>query len=291
LQTLLIDGDIILYQVAFAMEKPMYVCKNAIYKNKGKADAASIKNGFPVTKRVVLGTEKHLRAKLDATLNTLFKECGTKNYKLFLTFNELSPNYRLKLATILPYKGNRVGSVKPQHYKRLKEILVNEYRAIKVEGQEADDSLTIHQMESFRTTGSYERTIICSLDKDFKMVPGLHYHLTSKVISLVTEDEAMISFYRQILIGDAGDNIPGLTKTLRLQGRVEEADKLTHTHYLKHFNEIIVDMKPDDVYNHVLGMYEAYGYSDKEFLEIGNLLWLRRHPGQIWSEDKKRGLV
>jgi hypothetical protein len=291
MQTLLIDGDIILYSVAFAMETPMYICKNAIYKNKGKADAASKKNGFPVTRRVVLGSEKQLRTKLDDTLNTLFKDCGTKDYKLFLTFNELSPNYRLKVGTILPYKGNRVGTIKPQHYKRLKEILVNEYKAIKVEGQEADDALAIHQMESFRKTASWERTIICSVDKDLQMVPGLHYHFTKKQITLVEPEQAMVTFYKQMMIGDAGDNIPGLTKTLRVHGRDEEADKLSRSHYLKHFNEVTLDMKAEDVYTYVLGMYEAYGYAEKELLEIGNLLWLRRYPGQIWSEDRKKGLV
>jgi len=71
---------------------------------------------------------------------------------------------------------------------------------------EADDACGINQTD---------KTIICSRDKDLKMIPGWHYgwpagNQKEFGPKFITEVEALRNFYRQMLTGDPVDNIPGL---------------------------------------------------------------------------------
>ena len=52
-------------------------------------------------------------------------------------------NFREKVATILPYKGNRDPLHKPKYYKEIREYLKDAYGAQVVDGQEADDEIGI----------------------------------------------------------------------------------------------------------------------------------------------------
>lgn len=289
MQTLLIDGDIILYSVAFSMETPVYVCKNTIYARKCYADRESKKNGFEVHKRINIGTEKELQIKLNQKLALIFEDCGSKSYQLFLTCCDVeSPNFRDKIATICGYKANRLGSIKPLHYKRLKQILI-ERGAIQVKGQEADDKLAMLQMQMFQQRGDYEKTIICTIDKDLMTVPGYHYNFNSRIITFVDEQEAMKNFYKQILTGDPADNIPGIAKILKIRGKEEEGENLIRHKYISKYTKLSVDFTAEKCYNYVFGMYEGFDLVD-EFYEVADLLWLRRYEGQIWSVDKKKEL-
>lgn len=282
---ILVDADILVYSVAFGVETPIYVVGGAVFKRRPYAEAWGKKKGYKeVKKRVNIGSEQDLRTNLNTKLKQMYDDLGTSNAKLYLTESKVKGNFRSELATILPYKGNRTDSIKPYHYKTIREILINEYKAILVEGQEADDAIAIEQTRIVEETGSYNFSYIASIDKDLRTVPGQHYNLNSRTIDFVPEDVALKNFYRQLLVGDATDNIPGLYKLLAINDRHEEATKLKHSKYLKTFNELIVDYSPEDTYNYVLGMYEGYGFGEKELKEIGNLLHLRRHEGEIWSE-------
>jgi hypothetical protein len=291
-QTILIDGDVLVYQVAFSVETPVYICGGGVYKRKGYAEAISkqiLKDKgleVPVVKRVNVGSEKELRANLKARIMTIMEDLGT-DIKIYLTNSEIEENFRNTVATILPYKGNRAKSVKPVHYKRLREILISDFRAILVNGQEADDAMAIEQERLCDYHGNLDMSVIATIDKDLRTVPGWHYHLTKRSLEFVTPQEADKTFYRQILTGDVTDNIPGLTKLLKVVGRDEEANKLSYGHYLKKYDQAAVDLNPRQCYNKVLSMYQDHGFGEKEINEIGNLLWMRRYEGQIWSEDKE----
>ncbi len=54
-----------------------------------------------------------------------------------------------------------------------------------------------------------DNTVICSIDKDLQQIPGNHYNFVKKEHSFVTPEEAIQNFYKQILTGDAADNIKG----------------------------------------------------------------------------------
>lgn len=282
-QTILIDGDVLVYKTAFSVETPVYVVGGGVYSRKPYAEAAAKAKGLQVKKRVNIGSEKELRTKLDRSLKQMFDDCSTHTYKLYLTAENVNNNYRSQIATYLPYKGNRAQSVKPIHYRRLREILVKEYNAEIIIGQEADDQLGIEQINFRRKLGNYEGSIIATIDKDLKTVPGHHYHFTNRTISFVNEQEALKNFYKQILTGDQTDNIPGLVKLLKLSNREEEANKLSYGHYIKNYEEWSVDKTPQECYSKIEELYKQHGFGKKELSEIGNLLWIRREEEQIWS--------
>lgn len=127
---------------------------------------------------------------------------GRESYRIFLT----GPgNFREKIATILPYKGNRDPSHKPKYYKEVKDYLINVWKAEVIEGMEADDMMGITQWAA-----RDKSTVICTIDKDMLMIPGYHYNLNSKEQKWVDLDEANKMFFWQMLVGDSTDNIPGI---------------------------------------------------------------------------------
>jgi hypothetical protein len=66
---------------------------------------------------------------------------------------------------------------------------------------EADDLLGINQTKD---------TIICTIDKDLRQVPGQHYNFVKDEIFTVNLQEGLLWFYTQMLTGDASDNISGI---------------------------------------------------------------------------------
>lgn len=69
------------------------------------------------------------------------KDAGCDSWKGFLTFGP--DNFRIKLATIKPYKGNRADKEKPKHYDRIRGFLSDLPNVVMTRGMEADDALGI----------------------------------------------------------------------------------------------------------------------------------------------------
>lgn len=122
-------------------------------------------------------------------------------YKAYLTG---SGNYRHDLATIQPYKGNRT-QPKPQYLEAVREYMVYAWKAVVVDGREADDACGCDQWAS-----RDKSTCIVSIDKDLKTIPGWHFNPVKEEHSYVTLDEANKFFYTQLLTGDRTDNIRGV---------------------------------------------------------------------------------
>ena len=113
-------------------------------------------------------------------------------------------NFRDEVATTLPYKGNRKDNRVPVHKQLLRDFMVSEWNAQVVNGMEADDAIAI------KATELDHKAIICSLDKDFKQVPCPMYDYTKKKVNSSLPDDAMRFLYKQALMGDRVDNIPGI---------------------------------------------------------------------------------
>lgn len=213
----------------------------------------------------------------ESRLERILEATGCKEYHLYLTGKG---NFREDIATIKPYKGNRSG--KPKLYKQMREWLQWKYQAEVVEGMEADDALAIEQ------TKSGDSTVICSRDKDLRIVEGWHYgyscgkqpefpmrwidklgylDLIEKVSPKTGKSTfegkggGLSFFYFQMLLGDSTDNIQGVPKW---------GDKKSY--------ELLKGYTDDDnlMFFKVLEIYEqVYGdtYVDA-FLENGDLLWM-----------------
>lgn len=226
-ETGLIDGDIIVYRVGFSSEEvPWKICASRV-------------NNF---------------------IDNIMDGADLTSYKGFITATGPEDrNFRYKLATEVPYKGNRPAN-KPKHYDSIRKYLVESHGFRIAYTIEADDVIAI------RATEERDSVIICSIDKDFRQVPGFHYNFVSGKLDYVTDEEANFNFYTQLLTGDRVDNIPGL----RGIGPVKAAKILRST-----------DGTAVGMYTECVAQYvKSYNCSEEEakikILERARLLYLLR---------------
>lgn len=145
---------------------------------------------------------------------------------------EFKPNFRNSIATQKVYKGTRKKE-KPYHYDNLTAYILGKYECVTAEGLEADDLLAIYQTNALREDPT-PTTIICTRDKDLRMVEGMHFgwvcglqgifepqrvdkngHLdwkwkNDKLDSV--KGTGMAFFCAQLITGDVTDNIPGIPR-------------------------------------------------------------------------------
>lgn len=298
----LIDADPIVYQVGFACEDRWYelawedngTVKFAWFYYKERLNEfMELRNIVPEEVVITLEREaeplrnalstakKKLNNILDA-VDGFLAETGeaVDEYQLYLT--DGASNYRNKIATIAGYKANRDPLHKPIYYKEIRDYLTEVWGARIIRGAEADDAVAIAQWQQ----GNFYDTCIATIDKDLKMVPGLHYNYLSQEAFSVDERQALYWFWKQVLTGDATDNIKGCYRV-----GPKLATELLHT-----LDEIkIPELFDEAAYAVVL---EAYEYSIKRYgkrtgyaelgaeaavLENARLLWMQQWPGQLWT--------
>lgn len=125
-------------------------------------------------------------------------------------------SFRHDLYKYKEYKGNRPD--KPEFIEKWGDVIKGRFRDvhefITVPGLEADD-VVIATAELLRQQG--HDYIICSPDKDLRNVPGLFYvpktgdpGEISGLLCTISEQDAYLSFWTQMLCGDVGDNVAGV---------------------------------------------------------------------------------
>jgi DNA polymerase I len=189
---------------------------------------------------------------------------GATEYQVWLS-DKRENNFR---RLIMPeYKANRK-QPDPLHLADVKAHLIDKWGASVTLGQEADDALGIEQ--SKREFGS---TIICSIDKDLKQVPGRHYNFVRQEFDDVSPVEGLRWFYKQMLIGDTSDNIKGVDRI----GPVKAGKLLDHV---------------EDEWEMYERVSAAYGSQDQErMLMNGKVLWIRQKENQTWDIPIERSVA
>lgn len=251
----LIDADVLTYEVGFGAETGW----------KG------------MTGEEVPPPFDYVASMLDARISDIcYNVEATAPPQLFLTGDG---NFRFEIAKTTPYKANR--GPKPWHYKNIRAYISGVLGGVVSSGKEADDdmSLLLH--------ADPDKYIVCTRDKDLRQVPGWHYgwelgnqpsfgpfRVTDPGEISLSDDRKKLSgwgikfFYSQCLMGDRVDSIPGIPKC----GPSRAFDLL---------NGITL---PSDMFKAVREAYRGfYGSSedgDRQFLEMGRLLWMTRelHP-------------
>lgn len=243
---LLIDGDIVCYNSGFAADTEVEL-------HGGDGLMISLSH----TRKSIAATEKYLRETFN--IQRVF---------LFLTADDKS-NFRYAVAKTQPYHGNRDTSKRPVYYKEIRDYLVTHHGAVMVSGMEADDEMGI------RSSKSPNSTIIASIDKDLRMIPGWHYEGGEKP-PFFTQDPGYLYlrqtpskmqlfgtgkawFYAQCLMGDRADHIPGLPGV----GDIKAYEIL---HKFK---------DEEDLEKRVVQAYTNVGLCGR-LEEIKELLWIRR---------------
>jgi DNA polymerase I len=145
--------------------------------------------------RVAIQTMSNYISEIISDLSEYYTE-----HQLYLTG---SSNFRTEVAVSQPYKGSRPAR-KPVHKDLLREYMLDTWKAELSDNMEADDCIAI------KSTELEHKSIICSLDKDFLQIPTKIYDYTKKIMKEIDKRSATEWLYRQALMGDRVDNIPGI---------------------------------------------------------------------------------
>jgi 5'-3' exonuclease len=216
------------------------------------------------------------QARANNLLVNIKQEVGATEHRVFLSGGE---NFR---KTICPsYKANRVDQERPAYLEPLREWLVVNWGATVTDGIEADDALGITQTEA-----GHAQTIICSLDKDLRQVPGWHYSWEIQGTGstgkqwvkeaeklFVTEEGGLFNFYWQLVMGDRADNVPGYDGKMRAT-----VPKFMEVFYHE-LNALTAEL---DMFEYVYDLYN--GDLDRMLLN-GQCLYVLRHEGDNWLKN------
>jgi len=183
-------------------------------------------------------------------------------------------NHRNEYAKVKVYKGNRLDTPRPVHYEAIREYLVRRWDARVVDGCEADDIVSI-----IAAAHKYDPEAVCivSCDKDLTTVPGRLYNFRRREMKVLSAADARLNFYRQLITGDATDNVPGCFRSGKAAAEVLVTQSMTEK----------------EMARSVLAEYEASRtrkgcpYADREasdvMREMGILLHMQRREGEIWA--------
>ena len=109
----------------------------------------------------------------------------------------------------------------------LKQWLREQPNSVTSHGCEADDLVRMWSIEAENASIPY--TII-TIDKDLDCIPGHHYNPVKDYYYNITEEEADKHYWKQVLMGDSVDNIPGLpgigeVKAIRILSKCKDSNE------------------------------------------------------------------
>lgn len=284
----LIDGDELVYKIGFATQQTEWSVidpdKKVLVRASTKADVIEAlgdedAEGLELSHTIHPKDPKLVPFVAKAIINMIQQDTKCDKYQVFLTGEK---NFRDEIATLLPYKGDRDHSTRPIYYKEATDLLKLRYRAQVVEGREADDAMSIYQWYHLKNDTGWE-SVICSQDKDLRMVPGLNYNPTTRKLDDISVGYARLWFFTQLLTGDKSvDNIPGIYR----MGPAKAAE-VFKGHEGKPYQELL---------KIVLDQYEIARNNPKvaskmpgdkwgidRVTEIARLLWMQQEKDQLWE--------
>ena len=180
MNSLVLDLDTLIYIVAYQQYKTL--------DNKGDADK--------------------VKAHVRDFVSNVMQVTKSDEYIMFYQGSQHS-NYRNSIAD--DYKANR--GEEPDFYTHWKDVIystLDELGAVSLKTIESDDAVAI-----IAKMYKDKQIILGHNDKDMLQIPGNHYFYTKNEFVVVTEEEAKINLYKQLLTGDSTDNIIGCGKKVR----------------------------------------------------------------------------
>jgi hypothetical protein len=180
----LIDSDIIAYKIAFA-------CKN-------ETDFQQVAHS------------------VDVHINDILRATECDDFECYLTGSKCFRREKYN-----DYKGQRKQE-KPKWHSWIRKYLIEEYNAVVTDdGREADDHIIEFQRDELQFWGQrgfdnrsvkscMSKYIAVSTDKDFNTACGWKYNPDKKVKYWVSEEDAELFFWSQMIMGDTVDNIKGI---------------------------------------------------------------------------------
>jgi hypothetical protein len=105
------------------------------------------------------------------------------------------------------YKRNRPPA--PEFILLWKDIIIEAFQEVKAVGTKIIESDDVLNIGYNRYKEEYD-LIIVSGDKDLNQIPGEHYNPRTHISYFVTDSDAALNLFIQVLAGDDGDGINGL---------------------------------------------------------------------------------
>lgn len=322
--TVAIDGDILVYRAASVAQHTFYdiyedgeLIETFEYSKEAKGYLKDQSEFFmidttlyEIRPRLEFFDLEDAKAAFDMQLKAIKNKVKAKKYKIYLTGKG---NYREDVATILKYKGAREGTEKPYWFYNVRDLAVNDYGAIVVHGNEADDACSVVTYRGYLENPEDPTTVCASVDKDLKNTPGYHFNLDKDdKPQLVTLEEANRNFYQQLLKGDKSvDNIPGcqglskaisskygLRKIATIGDKGAEAllaDCTTEKELFERCHEVYLAWYSEqEGWDAETETYQYKSWDEKDYertiIEImkeqADLLWMQRKKGDRWEPPR-----
>ena len=185
-KTAIIDLD----SVAFSIGHP-----NKILDSRGRPMRTEDNSKFLYEDK----TSEELIASADKVMNNILSRGEFDSYIGFIKGYDTT----LKRLSLDPgYKGNRTGE-SPEWWKPVKKDLIKRWNAVEINYMEADDAVNITRL-------ALENSHIVAIDKDLLLLEGTHYNWRENQWVTISKEEAKVHFWKDVIIGQSGDNIKGL---------------------------------------------------------------------------------
>ena len=179
-KTLLIDADVLAFEASVVAENPI----------EWKDEMWTVHADLAIAKARVINRVEMFKQQLQ-TDEVIMCLSDRANFRRLL-----NPSY----------KSNRSKSRLPIILKQIKQWIIDELDGQLWRTLEADDAISILATDKEMD----EETIIVSVDKDFKSVPGIYYDYNKNETHYVSEEEADDYHLIQALTGDSTDGYHGV---------------------------------------------------------------------------------
>ena len=139
--------------------------------------------------------------------------------------------------------------------------------AVEATNREADDMVRIWAEEARQCGDDF---VVCSIDKDLKLIHGKHYLMHKHTMITVTQKYATRFYYEQLMKGDPTDSIPGIPGV----GDVGAANRLEQYDTEQEFQAATIEA------------YQDYYGKDKwreYLLANGKLIYLQKHVDDFFN--------
>ena len=154
------------------------------------------------------------------------------------------------------YKSGRKGR-RPELLNVMKNYLETGWYSFRKPRLEADDVMGILQTNPKIIPGE---TIICTIDKDLRQIPGLHMDLKTREIEEESAEAGEYFFYTQILTGDSVDGFKGCPGI-----GPKKAEK------------ILGDLTVDEYWPAIVEAYEKKGLTEDDAIIQARVARILRH--------------
>ncbi len=181
-KTLLIDADVLAFEASVIAEESI----------EWKEEMWTVHADMALAKARIVNRVEEFKEKLQAD-DIVMALTDRANYR-----RVLNPDY----------KSNRSKSRLPIILKQVKQWIIEEMDGQLWPTLEADDVISILATDKKMD----EETIIVSIDKDFKSVPGIYYDFNKDETHHVSQEDADRYHLIQTLTGDAVDGYSGVPK-------------------------------------------------------------------------------